>query len=163
MVRKATRIALLLSILAWPAMAWAAPELKVSVSAEKEVAINESGEMRIERVPARNIQPGDEIIYTITFLNAGDEAASNVVIEDPVPANGIYIAGSNIAPGAETSFSIDGGTNFAAPGSLTYEIRTADGVQERMAEPSKYTHIRWVLDEITAGESGHTSFRVRVK
>jgi len=163
MVQKAIRIALLLSILAWPAMAWAAPKLEVSVVAEQEVAVDESGAMRIERVPARDVKPGDEVIYTIVYANAGDEAASNVVIEDPIPANGTYIADSNIAPGAETSFSIDGGSNFAAPGSLTYEVRSADGVQERMAEPSKYTHIRWVLDAIGAGESGQTSFRVRVK
>jgi len=163
MIRKAMHTALMVFLLALPVVSWAAPKLEVSVVAEQEVTVSESGVMRIERVPARNIQPGDEIIYTIIYSNAGDEAASNVVIEDPIPANSVYIADSNVAPGAETSFSIDGGNSFAAPGDVMYEVHSAAGVQERMAEPSKYTHIRWVLDEVKAGESGQTSFRVRVK
>ncbi|MDX8411963.1 MAG: hypothetical protein R8K46_08890 [Mariprofundaceae bacterium] len=163
MIRTTARVILILIPLAWPCMAWAAPELKVSVSAEQEVTISENGESRIERVAARDIKPGNEIIYTIVYVNDGDETANNVVIEDPIPANGVYVADSNIAPGAETSFSIDGGESFAAPSRVTYEIHTADGMQERVAEPSQYTHIRWLLPKVEAGQRGQASFRVRVK
>ena len=163
MTRKAVCTALIVFVQALPVVSWAAPKLEVSIVAEQEVAVSESGVMRTERVPARNIQPGDEIIYTITYSNTGDETASNIVIEDPIPANSIYIADSYVAPGAETTFSGDGGNSFAIPGEVMYEVRTAAGVQELMAEPSKYTHIRWVLDEVGVGESGHASFRVRVK
>jgi len=163
MIGKPMGIMLLLCLMALPAMSWAAAEVKVSVSAEQEISVTENGETRSERIPASNAKPGDELIYTVNYRNAGDETATNVIIEDPIPANSIYVGGSNIAPGVETSFSIDGGKSFSDPGSLTYEVRTADGVHESMAEPSKYTHIRWILDELSAGESGHTSFRVRVK
>lgn len=39
-------------------------------------------------------KPGDEIVYTITIINDGSDAATNVVLTDTIPHNVVYIAES---------------------------------------------------------------------
>jgi hypothetical protein len=71
-----------------------------------------------------------------------------------------YVADSAVAPGAEVSYSVDGGRTFDAPENLT--VHGPDG-KERPAMAADYTHIRWVLkNRLKAGSMTLARFRATV-
>jgi uncharacterized repeat protein (TIGR01451 family) len=146
-----------------PITAMAAPQVKIGIIAEKEVVVTENGQTVTKRVPATEAAPGETVIYTLTVANSGDEAATNVVVNDPIPEGTSYLPGS--ASNTElVTFSIDSGENFKKPSLLSYEITNPDGTREqRVASPEQYTHIRWQIPEIAAGASQELSFQVKVK
>lgn len=45
-------------------------------------------------VDKTQVLPGDTLTYTVTYRNTGDDAASNVVVTCPIPANTTYVTGS---------------------------------------------------------------------
>ncbi|MDY0340386.1 MAG: hypothetical protein RBS17_04150, partial [Coriobacteriia bacterium] len=53
------------------------------------------------------LAPGDEILWTITVTNTGITPTTNVIVEDPVPAETTYVAGSITGPGADASGAPD--------------------------------------------------------
>jgi uncharacterized repeat protein (TIGR01451 family) len=152
----------LLLLMLLPSWAVAAPDVQVAITAEKIVVVDEDGKQVEKRVPATDVVPGDVIVYILTYKNKGDEAARNVVLNDPVPEGTIYIADSAFGSSAEVTFSIDG-KHFKKPSLLTYTVQVNGKEEERKASPEKYTHIRWVVKEIPQGKSGVVGFRVRVK
>ncbi|MFN2366544.1 MAG: hypothetical protein ABR523_08815 [Desulfurivibrionaceae bacterium] len=149
--------------LLFPAVALAAPQVELDVTVEKEVSVVENGEQVVKRVPAAEAAPGETVIFTIAYANIGDEAATDVVVNNPISEGTIYEPGSATETG-EVTFSIDGGETYKRASLLTYEVANQDGTTEkRTASPEQYTHIRWQLPEIPAGENGEVSFRVEVQ
>lgn len=156
-------MAVLAALLLLPAVGWAAPQVRINVTAEKEVTVNEGGEQVVKRVPAAEAAPGETVIFTIAYENVGDEAATDVVVNNPIPEGTAFVPGSAADTG-EVTFSIDGGESFKRPSLLTYETTAPDGTREkRTASPEQYTHIRWRLPEIPAGAGGEVGFRVEVR
>ncbi|NZA28519.1 DUF11 domain-containing protein [Luteimonas sp. SJ-92] len=55
--------------------------------------------------------PGDELEYTVSFVNEGEDGALDVIVTDPIPANTSYVPGSleilGNAPGAPTGAMTD--------------------------------------------------------
>jgi len=145
-----------------PSWAMAAPDVRISVHAEKVVMVEEHGKQVEKRVPADDVMPGDVIVYTLQFENRGDETAHQVVFNDPIPEGTAYIVDSAFGPGSEISFSIDG-KNFKQPSLLVYTVEQNGKTRELKASPEQYTHIRWVVRQIPPGKSGMVGFRVRVK
>lgn len=153
----------LIIFLLFSTIAWAQPKVTISIKAEKEVVVSERGQQVKKVVEAKEILPGEEIRYLLSFSNSGNEVAKNVVINDPIPAGTTYLPGSASEIG-DLTFSIDQGKNYKKPALLTYEITTAEGKKEkRVASPEEYTHIRWILPSIAAGEKGEVTFRIKVK
>ena len=133
--------------------------VSISITAEKEVTVNKV----TKKIAATTINPGDVIFYTLSYINSGDDAATSVVLDDPIPAGTVYIPGSAYGDGAEIIFSIDGKI-FNKPSLLTYEIKNRDGsLEKRTASPEEYTHVRWVMAKIAAGARGNVGFQVRIK
>ena len=133
-------------------------ELKSVV--EKEVrVVNDAGEEVVQLVTADKVVPGDVVIYTVTYTNVADEAVENVVITNPINTALSYVPDSAFAPGADVSFSADGGKSFAALTDLTVErdgAPVAAGVDD-------LTHIRWILREpLDPGAQGFARFRARL-
>ncbi|NVN99367.1 MAG: DUF11 domain-containing protein [Geobacteraceae bacterium] len=152
-----------IAMLALPLAAWAQPKVSISIKAEKEVTVTANGKQVKKKVTAKNFQPGEEIIYTVSYNNTGNEAAKDVKITDPIPAGTAYIPGSASEVG-ELTFSIDNGKNYKKATLLTYEMKSADGkMQKKAATPEEYTDISWVIPSIAAGEKGSVHFRVKVK
>ena len=146
-----------------PAIAWAKPAVAISIVAEKEVVVMEKEQKVVKRVAAEGVVPGDVIYYTINFVNKGEDAATNVVISDPIPQGTAYIPGS-ASENYPLTFSIDGGKTFKKPSMLTYELKTQEGKKEKItASPESYTHIRWDIPKINGGEAGNVLFTVKVK
>lgn len=116
------------------------------------IAADESGaEERLAAEPPAEGPP--ERIYTGRFHYRGDAPARGLRIVLPIPAGMRYIGGSATGPGAQLSYSIDGGRSFAPPEALLAPT-------ERRAGPEDYTHIRWDLPgRYAPGTRGLVSFR----
>jgi uncharacterized repeat protein (TIGR01451 family) len=148
--------AVLAAVLPLTAFAKANDVLEVTTKVEKEVIVeNDDGDQVVERVAADVVTPGERVVYTITFRNAGVEPAENVIITNPIAESLVYVAGSATNDGVAVEFSIDGGKTFA-PAS---ELRLVDGGIERPATTKDYTHVRWVMQSaLAAGAEGQMSF-----
>ena len=143
--------------------AWAKPKLEIAITAQKEVVETQKGVRVVKSVPAPAASPGEVIHYTLTYLNSGDEPATNAVVDDPIPKGSTYVANSATGEGAEITFSNDGGASYAPAVKLTYELKLPTGkVEKRVATPSGYTNIRWVLKRVPPGAKGVLEFQVKV-
>jgi uncharacterized repeat protein (TIGR01451 family) len=134
--------------------------ITISMKAEKEVIVNNLK----KKVPADTINSGDVIFYTLSYVNSGDIAATNAVVDDPIPKGTVYVDGSAFGNGAEITFSVDQGKTFKKPSLLTYEVKLPSGkIEKRIISPEEYTNIRWNLSVVPAHGSGEVGFQVRVK
>src|SRR5690606_24832093 len=98
------------------ALAAAAPQISLMITAEKEiVGIDEQGQQVTRKVPATDTIPGDVLFYTIRYSNNGDEQARNAQLDNPIPAGTAFNADSAWGDGADILFSIDGGNSFRKP------------------------------------------------
>jgi uncharacterized repeat protein (TIGR01451 family) len=145
-------------------VAMAAPEVALDMTAERMVeTTNEEGETVRERRPASEVEPGDVVYYTIQYSNSGDEPATNVEIDNPLPEGTSYVSDSAWGEGSRILFSIDDGQTFKEPASLTYTVEKDGQKRARKADPEEYSHIRWVVDRIPADSSGEVGFEARVQ
>jgi uncharacterized repeat protein (TIGR01451 family) len=131
--------------------------IRLDVKAEKEVVVmNADGQPETQRVPAAKVVPDDKVVYTITYVNTGNDAAEHVFITNPVPDHMSYLNGTATGDHAVVTFSVDGGHVFDTPEHLT--VKTADG-KTRPATSDDYTHIRWTLTkDVASREAGKVSF-----
>ena len=163
MRKNISRLILLPLLVFVSGVAWAKPQIKLSMTSEKEVTVKQGGKNVVKRMPASDIEPGQILIFTIKYTNAGNEKATNVVINNPIPKETVYEVGS-AKGGSEITFSIDNGKDFKRPSLLTYEVTGPDGKKIRKkASPEQYTHVRWLISEVPPGGSGEVSYRARVK
>lgn len=151
----------LIATMTLPAVSLAAPNVTLEVKAEREVMITDAnGQSSTVIQPVAEAAPGDTLMYTLTYRNDGDEAATNIKLDNPVPEGTRYVADSAWGDGATIQFSIDAGQTFKAPASLTYQ--GSDG-QRRAASAEQYTTIRWLISEIQPGAAGKAGFSVVVE
>ncbi|UXD87054.1 hypothetical protein [Thalassolituus hydrocarboniclasticus] len=150
---------LLLAFAFLPALAMA--EVSLTTEAFKIVAVQQAdGSVVEEWQTPEKVVPGDKVGYRISYNNNGKEAAEGVVINNPVPAETIYIANSATGANSTITYSVDGGQNFGKASELTV---TAQGTT-RAAKAEDYSHIRWMLTQpVEAGASGKVEFKVRIK
>ncbi len=140
------------------------PNIQLDMSVAKEVVIEENGEEVIHWVDAQEIEPGQKLRYTVRYVNAGDEAATDVRIENPIPDLTVYVSDSASGEGSTIVFSADGGDTYAPPGEVTYEVTVFGGGKDRRkASPERFTNIRWLIEEIPPGSAGEVSFVVTVQ
>jgi uncharacterized repeat protein (TIGR01451 family) len=108
-------------------------------------------------VPARLLEQGQVVYYTVRITNQTTVPLRNVAVVQPVPANTAYIADSASGPGADVSFSVDGGHTFGPPEALTIDV---EGSAKQLAQAEKYTHIRWQLrNALAPGATALARFR----
>ncbi len=132
-----------------------------TVAEQEQIVTAANGSKSTVLAPAKSVLPGREVIYTVTFENIGHEAASDVVVTNPVPEHTTYQPGSAFGPGTELLFSIDGGRSFAPAAGL--EVHEHDG-SVRAAGAEDYTHIRFVLkNSLTPGAVAFARYRTLVK
>ncbi len=141
------------------AAAHAKPELQMKMVAEKEVTVTEGGKKVVKRVPAQSSAPGEVLIYTLNYKNVGDEKATAVNVDNPLPNGTRYLANTASGAEAQINFSVDGGKTFGKPEQLAVQ---KSGKKTR-AEAVDYTTIRWVLGEVKPGQTGQLGFRAQVE
>ena len=140
----------------------AADAIKISSAAQVEIeVIGKDGKKTLQRIFPVKAIPGTEVIYTNTFENVIDKVVSNIVINNAIPNDSEYKAGSAFGKDCEILFSADGGKKFAH----AEELKTTDAAgKERSALAKEYTHIRWIYKgQLAAGKSGEIGFRAVIK
>ncbi len=144
------------------------PEVKLAMGVEKEVTVvDEEGNEKLEWRALEGeatVQPGDKLRYAVESSNAGEMAAEDLVITQPIPAEMTFVIGSvkgNTAAGS--TYSIDGGETFVAE--PVVEVTLPDGTVEMQPAPADaYTHVKWTFDEsLDADEAVYVSHEVTVK
>ena len=119
-----------------------------------------NGHETVKLLPADRLVGADLVIYTLEVRNGGTVGVDGYAFTSPIPQHMSYVADSAVAPGAEVSYSVDGGRTFDAPENLT--VHGPDG-KERPAMAADYTHIRWVLkNRLKAGSMTLARFRATV-
>lgn len=145
------------------------------------------GGQRVARlVPAAVLHEGQEVFYTVRILNPGSAPARDVEVVQRVPQNTIYVPRSASGPGAEVSFSADGGVTFgregqltvtdptslaspmprasATPGASNQSVVAQRRALSRPATPEDYTHIRWRLrNPLAPGAVALARFRAKFR
>lgn len=156
-------IGAMLTVVLMGSPVWAAPVVDVSIVAKKEVVVeNETGQKIRTLVEAKEMISGEKLIYEVLISNSGDAPATDLVVDDPIPAGTTYVAGSATEMG-QLLFSIDEGQTYQRPTLLTYEIKALDGTtQKKVATPDQYTNIRWILPVIEPGLNVSLRFTVNV-
>jgi len=140
---------------------FAAPAYAAGLTANQTVevaivSIDDQGERSVAYQTAEEVAPGDEIRYILNYANDGDDAASNVRLDMPVPSEISLIEGSVEAGTADVTYSIDSGETFSSRGDLTISVNG----QVRTATAEEITHIRWSFaDSIAPGDMGTISYR----
>jgi uncharacterized repeat protein (TIGR01451 family) len=133
------------------------PEIQTELVAEVRENVSTTPGREVFRfVPARLLEQGQVVYYTVRITNQTTVPLRNVAVVQPVPANTAYIADSAAGPGADVSFSVDGGNTFGPPEALTIEVEGA----KQPAQAEKYTHIRWQLrNALAPGATALARFR----
>ncbi len=120
-----------------------------------------SGEVKTELVPVDVAVPGDEVVYTVTFVNVGEHSADHILITNPIPREMRYVGGSAFGPGTKIVYSADGGVSYGEPEAL--RVVATDG-SAHIASADEYTHIRWQLTSpLDVGAKGFARFRAVVR
>jgi uncharacterized repeat protein (TIGR01451 family) len=92
-------------------------------------------------VPARLLEQGQVVYYTLRITNQTTVPLRNVAVVQPVPANTTYL---------------DGGETYAPAESLMIEVEGA----KQLAQAAQYTHIRWQLrNPLAPGATALARFR----
>ena len=136
--------------------------LALKAIAEVQVRVSFNGREGSRLVPADRVVPGDEIFYTLEIRNTGGATVPAPSVVYPIPEHTRYVADSAIGPGAEVSYSVDGGRSFGEPENL--EVAGPAGGAPRPATAADYTHIRWQFKHGLKGKSvAFARFRAVVK
>ncbi|MGH8176366.1 MAG: hypothetical protein ACREV5_08910 [Steroidobacter sp.] len=139
-----TRLAGLVFGLACCVLAFADEEATVTtqlLAQVRESVRTPEGREILRFAPATLLAQGQVVYYTVRIHNPTPVFIHDISVTQRIPANTTYIPGSAAGPGAEISFSIDGGQSFLPEKHL--KVNVADRVQP--AQPDRYTHVRWTL------------------
>jgi len=145
----------------WAKPALAASDVTLQLTAQEEITlVDDKGNKTTKLVEPKHVEPGDVVLYTISYNNKGKKPVENIVINDPVPADMTYIAGSARGKGTIIQFSVDG-KNFATADKLMVKD---DNGNMRLAHGDEYHHVRWTLvSSVPSKKTGSVSFKARVK
>ena len=157
MFKQLSRTAVL-SAVAFAAAASAAGPLQVEakVLAEQRVRAAD-GSTKVTMGAARKVVPGDRVVFALAYRNTGAQPISNVVLNNPVPADVAYRGAADNSPAPEVSVD---GKSFGPLATL----RVRDGAVERAATAADVTHVRWrIAAPIAPGAQGQVSFQAVIK
>jgi len=154
----------LLLLISLPAIAADKKGVELKSTAEVDIMVkNDKGGSEVIRVEAASahVAPGDTVIFSTHYAYYGEQPATDVVINNPLPEHMLYLDGTAEGKGTRIEFSVDKGQTFAAANKLT--IKDKEG-KERPATAADYTHIRWTIEgALQNGAKGSVSFKAKVK
>ena len=124
------------------------------------VNVDASGEESLTFTPATDVEPGEQLRYSLAFTNDGDAPADGVSLVMPVPAEVTLLEGSIAGLPSRVSYSADHGETFSAREATL----VSDGETRRVATAAEITHIQWAFTEpFEPGASGTISFMAVLK
>ncbi|WP_309622852.1 hypothetical protein [Novosphingobium sp.] len=139
-----------------------------AVAAAQTNPVELIGDVKVDKVVVENgkekhvlvepgvVVPGDALLFTTTYRNAGATPIKDFVVTNPLP-DAVQLA----PQGADQLVvSVDGGKTF---GKLTTRRVTGSDGAPRAAVEADVTHIRWVLPVLAPGASGALSYHAIVR
>ncbi len=165
---KSELLKLLVGTLGAMLAAAAAAEVSLETSVEKWESYEDAfGTLKRRLVDAETVLPGDELRYTITFMNHGPELvdAGSIVITNPLPEGTDYLLGT--AAGVDTLITLStDGEQFAAADTspaARFDPAPAPDATGSVAAP-EVRAIRWAFEpSLEPGESSFVTFEVRLR
>ena len=135
--------------------------LKATQSVElATLSVDADGGERLTFAPATDVEPGEQVRYRLVYQNDGAEAADQVSLVMPVPAEVTYLEGSVEGDASRVTYSSDNGNTFAPRDA----VLVVDGAVERVASAEEITHIKWEFERsIAPTEAGSISFMAVLK
>ena len=132
--------------------------------AVERTEVDASGkETRVLKKPSDVIVvPGDKLIFTLRYVNNGQEPATGFRATNPMPTP---VQFESVAEDW-SEVSVDGGKSWGKLGQLNIVTKSADGLTDvtRTAAPEDVTHVRWVFaTPIAPGATGTVSYRGIIK
>ncbi|GGB66592.1 hypothetical protein [Blastomonas aquatica] len=151
-----TTIALLAMVAPVAAFASGDVRTKSSIFVEK-IDPQGSGARRVRLEPARQVSPGERLIYVVEYRNVGKRPVQGFTVTNPLPRT---VRLDETVDGSEM-VSIDGGRSWGLLPDL--RVSLGDG-SWRPANPDDVTHLRWqVGDRLMQGETRRVTFRAIVR
>ncbi len=117
-------------------------DIKVHTVAEVETRAVVNGHEAIRLRPAERVVPGDQVLYTLEIRNVGPAPLPHPSVPYAIPDHMRYVEDSAIGPGAQVTFSVDGGHTFERAERLKV---VGPAGRQRAATAADYTHIRWLF------------------
>lgn len=137
------------------------PPIQLTMSVKKEVTtLDAQGNQTVKYLPPTQVTPGDTVLYTTEYHNQSTKTLHGVMITNPIPKHLIYLNQHSGQNKAQISYSINHGKHFLPADQLV--VKKENG-KEQLAKPSDYTHIRWTIPSVTAGQKGQVSFRAKLQ
>lgn len=136
-------------------------DVALETSVQKvEFVTNQEGITQVGHIPVEIVYAGDQLRYTIEFVNNGKQAIESGVIAiiNPIPEDTKYVFGTAMGLDTLIEYSLDG--QFFAPAEELFFAQ--DGLEEEVP-PSEYRFIRWIyLLPLAPGEVRQVSFNIRI-
>lgn len=152
------RTTLALLAMAAPAAALASSDVltKSSIFVER-IDPQGTGARRVRLEPARQVSPGERLIYVVEYRNTGKRPVQDFTVTNPLPRT---VRLDETVDGSEM-VSIDGGRSWGMLSSLRVPLGEGSW---RPANPDDVTHLRWrVGDRLMQGETRRVTFRAIVR
>lgn len=152
-------------------LVWAGSPLKLDLSSYRVVVVqNDRGEKVETFEPAVDVAPGDLVEWRLQATNHSKEALRDVALVIPVPEAMAYVPqtarplemnGATVLP----EFSYDG-VHFSRPPLYKKKIVKENGIEREVqveVPPEAYTHVRWVIPIMLAGQQITVTMRTTVR
>lgn len=151
-----SNIALCLILFISPS-AFAKPQISLSLESQK-VVVNKDTKKEIFS-EAKDLKPGDVILYKIKVTNSGDTAAIEVKPIGNIPDKTVYLTSTKTS--FKTLFSIDKGASFSEKPKISIREKGKDIVKDAPVE--MYNKIQWLINKINPSQVIEITYKVKVK
>lgn len=114
----------------------------------------------------RAVMPGDLLREETTLTNVSGKALGSFQVTVPVPTGTEFAGSASLNPARwKLTYSADSGKTYSETPTRTVTVsENGKTVTKKVtADPSQYTHVRWVVASLKKDESLKLSFRVKVK
>jgi uncharacterized repeat protein (TIGR01451 family) len=128
------------------------PDIRITTVVEKESILTIDGQKVSKRTLIHDyrLTPTLRLFISLAIQNIGDEAARNVVVDNPVPIGTVLALGSVEVSQGEVMCSVDHGSSYHP------EV-------EQLGVGRTCTDLRWIIDRVTAGALCTMHFQVIVE
>jgi uncharacterized repeat protein (TIGR01451 family) len=167
-MNQTTRALAVLALVAtgFTAAAAAGVTLETSVS-RVETTLDPAGRVKRELLPVdEGVLPGEELRYTITFVNDSDTLVEpgRIVVTNAIPEGTRYVAGSAGGSAASVEYSTDGETFEPTEPAGESPAAAPAGAAAPAENGPRVRSLRWTHQEpLAPGESAEVFFHVRMQ
>ena len=153
---------------------WSLAEVRLSTTVHRVTSsFTEGGELEIELADAALVATGDELRYTIAFINTGLVPVDPgvIVITNPIPESTEYVWESAGGVDARILYRASAAAEASADGALEEgvfvpldELVVTEGALVRSAAAAEVRAVRWIYETfLPPGESSEVWFHVRLQ